>query len=122
MIRFSNLGYRRGEHPSTVLPASVFLAYADNGSSGTAWVDSEGNRLDYTVIFEGENSIVSSKRWKAWREGVEDYELLLQAKRKVKQGKEMMEFERRVAEVLEHPDDHPSFEETRRFLLAIASR
>jgi hypothetical protein len=32
MIRFSNLGYRRGEHPSTVLPASVFLAYADNGS------------------------------------------------------------------------------------------
>jgi len=99
-----------------------FWAYADTGSSGTAWDDSDGNRPDYAVVYEGENSIVSSKRWEAWREGVEDYELLLQAKKKVKPGQEIEEFERRVAGVLERPNDYPYFLETRRFLLAIASR
>jgi hypothetical protein len=99
-----------------------FWAYADTGQSGTAWDDFDDTRPDYAVIYEGENSIVSSKRWEAWREGVEDYELLLQAKKKLKPGQETREFERRVAGVLERPNDYPYFEETRRFLLAVASR
>jgi hypothetical protein len=99
-----------------------FWAYADTGSTGTAWDDSDGNRPDYAVIYEGENGIVSSKRWEAWREGVEDYELLLQAKKKLKPGKEAVEFAQRITSVLEYPDDHVHFKETRRFLLDIASR
>jgi hypothetical protein len=99
-----------------------FWAYADIGPSGTAWDDFDGNRPDYAVVYEGGNSIVSSKRWEAWREGVEDYELLLQAKKKLKSGQETRDFEQRIAGILEHPDNYQYFEETRRFLLAIASR
>lgn len=99
-----------------------FWAYADTGASGTAWNDSDGNRPDYAVIYEGKNNIVSSKRWEAWREGVEDYELLLQAKKMLKPGKEAAEFAQRITSVLEYPDDYAHFKETRRFLLDIASR
>jgi hypothetical protein len=99
-----------------------FWAYAETGSSGTAWDDSDGNRPDYAVIYERGNGIVSRKRWEAWREGVEDYELLLQAKKKVKPGQEAGEFERRVSGILERPNDYSYCVETRRFLLEIASR
>lgn len=57
-----------------------FWNYADTGwgeNPGTAWDDFDGARPDFAVIYEGENgSIVSSRRWEAWRMGVEDYELL----------------------------------------------
>lgn len=57
-----------------------FWNYADTGggeSPGSAWDDFDGERPDFAVIYEGENgTIVSSRRWEAWRMGVEDYELL----------------------------------------------
>jgi hypothetical protein len=57
-----------------------FWAYADIGGGqdpGTAWDDFDGNNPDYAVIYEGEgNTVLSSRRWDAWRVGVEDYELL----------------------------------------------
>lgn len=57
-----------------------FWNYADTGlgdNPGGAWDDFDGNRPDFAVIYEGENgTIVSSRRWEAWRMGVEDYELL----------------------------------------------
>jgi hypothetical protein len=99
-----------------------FWAYADTGPTGTAWDDFDGIRHDFAVIYEGNGQIISSKRWEAWREGVEDFELLLQAKRKLKPGSETTEFKRRVEGVLEQPGDYDSFLKTRRFLLAIASR
>lgn len=99
-----------------------FWAYADTGPSGTAWNDLDGTRPDFSVIYEGANSIISSKRWEAWREGVEDYELLSQAKGKLASGAETEEFNRRVDHVAAHPDDYRFLAETRRFLLDIASR
>jgi hypothetical protein len=57
-----------------------FWAYADSGwgdKPGTAWDDFDGRYPDYSVIYEGQNnSIISSRRWEAWRMGIEDYELL----------------------------------------------
>jgi hypothetical protein len=57
-----------------------FWNYADTGwgdNPGSAWNDFDGNRADCTVIYDGENgAIVSSRRWEAWRMGLEDYELL----------------------------------------------
>lgn len=53
-----------------------FWAYADVGSSGTAWNDTDDEHPDYAVIYEGNLGIVSSKRWEAWREGVQDFALL----------------------------------------------
>ncbi len=56
-----------------------FWSYADTGISGTAWNDIDDVEPDYAVVYEGERGIVSSKRWEAWREGVQDYHLLSSA-------------------------------------------
>ncbi|MDT8420829.1 MAG: DUF4091 domain-containing protein [Desulfuromonadales bacterium] len=64
-----------------------FWSYADIGwgeSVGTAWNDFDGRRPDFAVIYEGKDgSLISSRRWEAWRIGLEDYQLLsLYAQRK----------------------------------------
>jgi len=52
-----------------------FWSYSDtNGSS--AWNDLDGKYPDWAVVYEAENRIVSSRRWEAFREGLEDYSLL----------------------------------------------
>jgi len=52
-----------------------FWAYADTGKDTTAWKELD---RDFVVIYDGENqSIISSRRWEAWRMGIEDYELLI---------------------------------------------
>ena len=57
-----------------------FWNYADTGwgeRAGSAWDDFDGKRPDCSIVYEGENGeIISSRRWEAWRMGVEDYELL----------------------------------------------
>lgn len=57
-----------------------FWAYADTGygvNSGSAWDDFDGTNPDYAVIYEGEgDAVIASRRWEAWRMGLEDYELL----------------------------------------------
>ena len=99
-----------------------FWAYADTGPSGTAWNDFDGVRPDFSVIYEGNNSIVASKRWEAWREGAEDYELLLMAGKKLKPGAESDEFAKKLDMVLKHPYDYGRFEEVHRYILETASR
>ncbi len=99
-----------------------FWAYADTGREGTAWSDIDGLRPDFSVIYEGNNTIISSKRWEAWREGCEDYALLGLAERNLGSEEEKAEFHRRLNRVISNPDDFRFFEETRRFLLEIASR
>ncbi|MBW1923276.1 MAG: hypothetical protein JRJ35_07355 [Deltaproteobacteria bacterium] len=55
-----------------------FWSYSD--TSGTsAWDDLDGRRPDYAVVYEGRDSSetpISSRRWEAFREGVEDFQLL----------------------------------------------
>jgi hypothetical protein len=98
-----------------------FWAYADTGREGTAWNDIDGARPDYSVIYEGNNTIISSKRWEAWREGCEDYALLGLAERNLNTEGEKAEFKRRLDRVISNPEDYSFFEETRLFLLEKAS-
>lgn len=52
-----------------------FWSYSDtNGSS--AWDDLDSRRPDWAVVYESPDGIVSSRRWEAFREGLEDYALL----------------------------------------------
>lgn len=57
-----------------------FWAYADAGwgdDPGSAWDDFDGKYPDYAVIYQGvDRTVLSSRRWEAWRMGLEDYELL----------------------------------------------
>jgi hypothetical protein len=99
-----------------------FWAYADTGPTGTAWNDLDGARPDFAVIYEGKNQIISSKRWEAWREGVEDYELLRLAKAQLRDGQEQINFWRMVDDFLDNPYDFNRFQLTRRSLLEMASR
>jgi len=52
-----------------------FWSY-DDTSKSSAWNDFDSKRPDWAVVYEGDNAIVSSRRWEAFREGLEDYELL----------------------------------------------
>ncbi len=101
-----------------------FWAYADIGSQGSAWNDLDGNRPDYAVIYDYDkgSDIVSSKRWEAWREGVEDYELLLQTKKKVEGTPQAHIFWQLVDDVVASPFDLKKLLAVRRAMLEIASR
>lgn len=52
-----------------------FWSYSDTGGS-SAWDDIDGRRPDWAVVYETPGGVVSSRRWEAFREGLEDYTLL----------------------------------------------
>jgi hypothetical protein len=99
-----------------------FWAYADTGGHGSAWNDFDGTRPDYAVIYEHDSDIISSKRWEAWREGVEDYELLLQAKKKVEGTPHAQVFRHLIDDVVASPFDFQKLLAARRTVLEIMSR
>ena len=53
-----------------------FWSYAD--IQGSAWNDFDGRGPDYGVVYQGRRSddIVGSRRWEAWKRGMEDIEIL----------------------------------------------
>jgi hypothetical protein len=70
--------------------------YADTGWSDkmgrSAWTDFDGARFDFSIIYDSKTapahvtkkeSIIPSRRWEAWRDGVEDYAYLWMLKRAV---------------------------------------
>lgn len=99
-----------------------FWAYADSGfdrSRANAWDDFDGKYPDYAVIYRGDdNSIISSRRWEAWRMGLEDYELLTMYARKAGDAAA-----RGLARhVLEKQDDTTRADTVRRQMLETLSR
>lgn len=56
-------------------------SYSDTQSS-SAWDDLDGRRADWAMVYEGDESPIGSRRWEAFRNGLEDLTLLtrLQAK------------------------------------------
>lgn len=57
-----------------------FWNYADIGwgdKRDNEWNDFDGSHPDYTVVYRnGPGPLLSSRRWEAWRTGIEDYEIL----------------------------------------------
>lgn len=94
-----------------------FWAYADAGwgdNAGTAWDDFDGDYPDHAVVYEGDNgNIISSRRWEAWRMGIEDYELLtMYAKAKGDAAAKAL-----ANDVLDHPEDTTKADSARRKIL-----
>jgi hypothetical protein len=55
--------------------AYSFWTYTD--ASPDPWTPYDMDRHDYHVVYNGDpDEMIPSKRWEAWREGVEDYTLL----------------------------------------------
>ncbi|TCK84876.1 glycoside hydrolase domain-containing protein [Albibacterium bauzanense] len=52
-----------------------FWAYGDQFGS-SVWDDFDGGQGDYNVVYDKGNSIIPSKRWEAFKQGVEDYFIL----------------------------------------------
>jgi hypothetical protein len=94
-----------------------FWAYADadvNDNPDSSWDDANREARDFAVIYQGKGTtIISSRRWEAWRMGIEDYELLtMYAKAKgAKAAKDL------AATVLNHPEDTSKADELRRKIL-----
>lgn len=94
-----------------------FWAYADTGwqdNPSSAWDDFDGKYPDFAVVYEGPgSSIISSRRWEAWRMGIEDYELLtMYAKVKGDVAAKAL-----AASVFNHPEDTTKADEVRRKIL-----
>ncbi len=53
-----------------------FWSYSDTKNS-SAWDDFDGVRPDWAVVYESNEGPVSSRRWEAFRDGVEDFKLLI---------------------------------------------
>jgi len=57
-----------------------FWDYADvanvNGNPGSLWNDFDGPYADYNVVYNLDGKIVSSRRWEAFKMGIEDYYIL----------------------------------------------
>jgi len=99
-----------------------FWAYADTGwgdNPGNAWDDFDGKDPKYAVIYEGEgNTIISSRRWEAWRMGIEDYELLtMYSKAKGDAAAKML-----AKSVLDNPLDTTKADEVRKKILLELSK
>lgn len=51
-----------------------FWCYDDVGGPRLVnWDDTDGKKSDYAVIYEGATAPVTSARWEAWRQGIQDY-------------------------------------------------
>ena len=97
-----------------------FWAYADVGQSGTAWNDTDDVRPDYAVIYEGHPGIISSKRWEAWREGVQDFALLSAALANARTETERKAIKTLAAEGWHALGDSARFVQIRRKLFELA--
>ncbi len=94
-----------------------FWAYAD--STKATWDDSDGEERDFGVIYKGEgNSIISSRRWEAWRMGIEDYELLTMYSK----AKGDVAAKRLAKSVLDNPLDTTRADEVRKKILLELSK
>jgi len=68
--------------------------YADTGygkGETSAWTDFDGSRIDFSIIYDAANAPkgvnrteaqIPSRRWEAWRDGIEDYALLYMLRQK----------------------------------------
>jgi len=75
-----------------------FWDYADCG--GSNWDPYDSERGDWAVIYDGDpDELIPSKRWEAWREGVEDYTYLWMLREALAQG-QGTPTDRRVAQKL----------------------
>lgn len=116
-------------------------AYADSGSPKTgtsAWSDFDGGRTDYSIIYDlssapahvsKREAQIPSRRWEAWRDGVEDYAWLWLLKDRLGKAKGKPGMEAKVArgekvltqvvgDVLGNPDDLEVYVKSRRALFA----
>lgn len=59
-----------------------FWSFSDTAGS-SAWDDFDGYRPDWSVVYESDDGIYSSRRLEAFRDGLEDYQLLALSKYKI---------------------------------------
>ncbi len=52
-----------------------FWSFSDTGGS-SAWDDFDGTRADWATVYEADGSVVSSRRWEAFRQGIQEYRAL----------------------------------------------
>jgi hypothetical protein len=93
-----------------------FWAYGDTTGS-SAWDDFDGRRPDFAVVYEGPHGPVSSRRWEAFREGIEDYQLLSASSARNPGLKEHLRSQ--IKSMIKHDniEQQEAIEEIRRFVL-----
>jgi hypothetical protein len=99
-----------------------FWNYADTGGgndAGSNWDDFDGTHPDHAVVYEGPgDSLLSSRKWEAWKLGLEDYQLLAayasHAGRTAAQAL--------AEDVISHPEDRARADSARSTMLNVLAR
>ncbi len=123
------------------MTGAAHWSYADTGwraSSGlSAWTDFDGCRNDYSIIYDAatapahvtkKEAQIPSRRWEAWRDGVEDYAYLWMLRQAVEKAKQAGNnsgavthaesvLKSSVAAVLDNPSDINVYRTARRSVL-----
>lgn len=90
-----------------------FWSYSDTWGSSTR-DDFDGPRPDWAVVYEGPHGPVSSRRWEAFREGIEDLKLLVVAETDLSSNQAALGTLRNsVKEVLQQPGESGRVETVR---------
>jgi len=92
-----------------------FWSYSDTQGS-SAWDDFDGVRADWAVVYESEEKPVSSRRWEAFREGVEDYKLLTKTENMDCFPRELMNMKQGM--INNYPSSSQALEQVRKQMLS----
>ncbi|HUH18944.1 hypothetical protein [Albibacterium sp.] len=88
-----------------------FWAYGDQFGS-SVWDDFDGGQGDYNVVYDKGNSIIPSRRWEAFKQGVEDYFILTKYQQKFGEAAA----KRLALQVLSVPTNQEKAEDIRRIM------
>ncbi len=80
-----------------------FWSYSDTRKS-SAWSDFDSNTGDWAVVYESEQGPVSSMRWEAFLDGVEDMKQLYSIQDKLNTNREKSDFVRRINDIIKIDD------------------
>lgn len=89
-----------------------FWAYAEQFGD-SVWDDFDGTRGDYNVVYDKGNSIIPSRRWEAFKQGIEDYFILSKYQQKFGQAAA----QKLVSQILSASDNQEMAEEVRMLMV-----
>jgi len=94
-----------------------FWNYAEQFGN-SVWDDFDGDKGDYNVVYDKGNTIIPSRRWEAFKQGVEDYFIL--SKYQQKFGQEATQ--KLVLQILSMPNNQEKAEEVRMMMIKQLSK
>lgn len=115
---YRKIGWLGAKHDAKGIGFWCYAATATYGSD--EWDDYDGRGSDWTVVYgDTDGTLLTSKRWEGWREGVEDYTLIAMARDKGLTPEEEAYLSNKINHLLVYPLDTKTLNYLREWLVNI---